>query len=259
MYYFFYKIFFLIFLFFNFFVFSASSGSLSLPATIEEGFFIPDTHWMNFRLGYQTYNASDLVMQFESIGKENNFYLRKVKANANLALVTINIKDRLDVYSAVGSYSLKPEFRRGSNLYVIKSSSDLLYRIGARMVFFEILDFSAGASAKYTIFSATNDFFMINDKPLNSDVEFYLKEWQIDVGLAQKISILRPYIGISYKDTKIKMKHLAFQPDKLNLVFKKKTGVFLGVCATLGSFVMIEAESKFVNERSSTLSLEARF
>lgn len=253
------KLIFLFFFLFPFFIFSASSNSPSFPATIEEGFFIPDTKWVNFRLGYQAYNASDLVMKFESLGKENDFHLRKVKANSNLGIFTINIKDRLDLYAAIGSYKLEPEFRQGSNLYIAKSGNDMLYRAGARLIFFEILDFTLGASAKYTIFSASSDYLTRNDRPVYSDIKFDFKEWQIDVGLAQKISVLRPYIGVSYRDTNIKMKNLPFQPNKLDLTFQKKAGVFLGVAASLGSFVMIEGEIKLVNERSTTLSLEIRF
>ncbi|NGX34864.1 MAG: hypothetical protein K1060chlam1_01223, partial [Candidatus Anoxychlamydiales bacterium] len=194
---------FLLVLYFPFFIFSAPSGSPSLPAIIEEGFFIPDTKWVNFRLGYQAYNASDLVMKFEAFGKDNNFHLRKIKANANLGVFTINIKDRLDLFTSIGPYKLEPEFRQGSSLYIAKSNNDMLYRAGARLVFFEILDFTLGASAKYTIFSSSNDYLTINDRPVDSDLKFDLKEWQIDVGLAQKISILRPYIGVSYRDTQI--------------------------------------------------------
>jgi len=102
---------FLLVLLFLFFIFSAPSGSPSLPAIIEEGFFIPDTKWVNFRLGFLAYHALDLVMEFDEVGKDNNFHLRKVKANANLGVVTINIKDRLDLYAEIGSYKLEPEFR----------------------------------------------------------------------------------------------------------------------------------------------------
>ncbi|NGX40510.1 MAG: hypothetical protein KR126chlam4_00332 [Candidatus Anoxychlamydiales bacterium] len=250
---------FLLVLLLPFFIFSAPSGSPSLPAIIEEGFFIPDTKWVNFRLGFLAYHALDLVMEFDEVGKDNNFHLRKVKANANLGVVTINIKDRLDLYAEIGSYKLEPEFRQGSSLYIAKSGNDILYRAGARLIFFEILDFTLGASVKYTIFSASNDYLTINDRPVDSDIKFDFKEWQIDVGLAQKISILRPYIGISYRDTQIKMKNLPFLPDKLDLTFQKKAGVFLGVAASLGSFVMVEGEIKLVNERSTTLSLDVRF
>lgn len=254
----FYKLTFLSLLF-PFFIFSAPSGSPSLPAVIEEGFFIPDTKWVNFRLGYQLYSASDLVMEFEALGKENNFNLRKLEADANLGIFTINIKDRVDLYAAIGSFRLEPEFRQGTRLYIAKSSNDILYRAGARLIFLEVLDFTLGASAKYTIFSAGNDYLTRNDVPIDNDIKFDFKEWQIDVGLAQKITILRPYVGVSYRDTKIKMKNLPFQPDELEMTYQKKVGVFLGVAASLGSFVMVEGEIRLVNERSQTLSLEIRF
>lgn len=240
-------------------MFSAQVGAPSAPAVIEEGFFIPDTKWVNYRLGFITYKASDLVMKFDDSAKEQNFHLRKVKADGNFGSFVLNIKERLDLYAQIGSYKLEPEFRQNSNLYILKSSTDVLYRAGARLVFFEILNFTLGADVQYSIFSASSSFLTLNDRPIQNDSKISFKEWQIAVGLAQKITILRPYIGVVYKDTKIKITKLPFLPTQLNLNFQKQAGVYLGVVASLGSFVAIGAEIRLVNERSAALSLDVRF
>lgn len=253
------KRFFFIVLFFPFFLFSVSAGSPSLPATIDEGFFISDKQWFNFRLGYEIYNAQDLLLEFENPAKENGFHLRKVKANANLGIFVFNIKERLDLYTKIGSYKLEPQFRKNSKLYIAKSENDILYNAGARLILFEILDFTLGAGAQYSIFSASSNYLTLNDKPIPNDIKFDFHQWQLDVGLAQKISILRPYIGVSYRDTKIKMKNLPFLPNNLEMTFQKKAGLFMGTAASLGSFVLLAAEIRLVNERSGSLSLEVRF
>ncbi|NGX62843.1 MAG: hypothetical protein KR126chlam6_00245 [Candidatus Anoxychlamydiales bacterium] len=248
-----------VFLFFPIWVFSSQVGPPSYPAIIEEGFFIPDTKWVNYRLSYTAYKASDLVMKFDDSAKEQNFHLRKVKAEGNFGSFVLNIKERLDLYTQIGSYKLEPEFRQNSNLYILKSATDILYRAGARLVFFEILNFTLGADVQYSIFSASSSFLTLNDRPIQNDSKISLKEWQIAVGLAQKITILRPYIGVVYKDTQIRMKKLPFLPTQLNLNFQKQAGVYLGVAASLGSFVSVIGEVRLVNERSTALSLDVRF
>ena len=56
------KLFYLI-LFYPFFLSSAPVGNPASPAIIEEGFVIPDTKWVSFRLGYQLYeNYSSLFL-----------------------------------------------------------------------------------------------------------------------------------------------------------------------------------------------------
>jgi len=246
-------------LFFPLFIFSSPVGNLSYPAIIEEGFIIPDTQWVNFRLGYQVYDADDLVMQFNDLAKENDFHLRKVKGYANTGIFTLNIKERLDLYTEIGSYRLETEFRRLSNLYVAKSENDIIYRGGVKLIFFEVLDFTLGADINYSVFWAASSFLTRNDRPIKDDLKFSLKEWQIAVGLAQKISILRPYIGVAYRDTQIDMKQTSLILSDLHLIYEKKAGVFLGTSASLGTFVLVNAEIRLVNERATTFSVELRF
>ena len=253
------KFFLLFLLLFPYLIFSAPAGNPSNPAIIEEGFVIPDTKWVNFRLGYQVYDAEDLVMKFDDLAKENDFYLRKVKAFSNTGIFTLNIKERLDLYTEIGSYRIEPEFRNLSSLYNTKSENDIIYRAGAKLIFFEIFDFTLAADVKYSLFWASSSFLTRNDRPINDDLKFSLKEWQIAVGLAQKISILRPYIGVAYRDTQIEIKNAPFAITDLQLTFEKKVGLFLGTSASLGSYVMINGEIRLINERATSLLVELRF
>jgi hypothetical protein len=237
---------------------SAPAGNPSYPSVIEEGFFIPDTKIINFRTGYQTYNSEDLVMKFDDLSKEEGYYLRKVKAFCNSAIITLNIKERLDLYGEIGSFRLEPEFRYLANLYNCKSENDLLYRGGTRLILFEILDFTLATDVKYSIFNGSASYLTENDRPINEKIKFNFKEWQIAVGLAQKITILRPYIGIAYRDTRIKMENTPFF-HTLDFIYKKKAGLFLGTSASLGSFVFLNGEIRLVNERSTIISGEFRF
>ncbi len=252
------KKFFYIFFFIPLFLFSAPVGNPSLPSILEEGFFIPDTKAINFRVGYQIYNSQDLVMKFDEFAQQNDLNLRKIKAFSNSALITLNIKERLDLYTEIGSYRLEPVFRYESNLYNAKSKNNILCRLCAKLILVEIKDFSLGVDAKYSFFNSHLVYLTKNDKPIQDDIKFKLNEWQVAVGLSQKITILRPYIGIVYRDTKVKIENFSFF-EKLNLVFKKKAGLFLGTSASLGSFVLLNAELRFINERATVISGELRF
>jgi len=250
--------FFIALVFIPFFIFSAPAGNPSFPSVIEEGFIIPDTKWVNFRLGYQTFNSENLLMDFIDSLKEQDFQIRKVKAYSNTAIFTLNIKERLDVYAEIGSYRLEPEFINLSNLFVAKSGYDILYRAGAKLILFEILDFTLAGDGKYSYFSASSEYLTQNDRPINDNMKFDLKEWQLCVGVSQKISILRPYIGVAYRDTKITMKDTPFYQN-LDLTFQKKIGLFLGSSASLGSYVLLNCEIRLINERASIISGELRF
>jgi len=246
------------FLFFPYVIFSAPAGNPSNPSIVEEGFFISDEKWLNFRLGYETNNSYDLVMQFDDPAKEKDFYLRKIKTFSNTGIFTLNVKERLDLYVELGACRLESEFRSYRSLYNSKSNDDFLYRAGAKLVLCEIFDFTLSGDAKYSYFSSSSSFVTRNDKPLDESLKFSLKEWQISIGLGQKITILRPYIGVAYRDSRITIENNYFTQD-LNLIFKKKTGLFLGSSASLGSFIMVNGEIRLVNERAFILSGEVRF
>ncbi|MBN2479850.1 MAG: hypothetical protein JXA94_06445 [Parachlamydiales bacterium] len=256
------KFLFLPLLFFSFNLgFSAPNGNPALPAIIEEGFFIPDTKWLNFRFDYQNYTSSDLMMEFWDVFQEMGYVLRKIKAFSNTGSITLNFKERLDIYFEMGSCRIEPEFRRGSSLYISKSENDFLYRIGSKLIFFEMMDFTLGADVKYSLFYAPASYLTLNDAPINeNNLNFKLKEWQLGLGLAQKISILRPYLGVVYKDTQVRIKNVPFlQNNSLKIGFLKKAGTFLGTSMSMGSFIMLNIEARLVNERSYTFSGEIRF
>lgn len=239
------------------YLFSAPSGNPSFPSTIEEGFLIPDTKPVNIRLGYQISNTSDLLLKFTDQLKEEGYHLNKVKSFCNAGVFTLNIKERLDIYLEMGSFRIEPQFTTNNNFYITKSENDILYRPGAKLILFEVSDFSIGADAKYGYFKSHSNYLTENGKPLDEDLKFLYKEWQISIGLSEKISILRPYIGISYRDSQIKIN--SFFQEKLKMIYKKREGLFLGSSISLGSYVFLNIEIRLVNERSTTISADVRF
>jgi len=251
------------FLFFSLATFlqAAPNGNPADPAIIEEGFIIPDTCFANFKVAYIYYNVSDLIMEFQDPYKNDGYNVRKIEAFSNLASMIIDFKERLDIYFNIGSYRLESEFRKNSNLYKSKSENDIFYQTGAKLALFEIMDFTIGIDAKYSLFFAPSAYFTLNDKVVNeNNLQYNFKEWQIGVGIAQKIAILRPYIGVAYKDTQLKLSNInSLEYSTLRLLHKKNAGVFLGASASTGSFVLANIEARFVNERSIALTLELRF
>lgn len=240
------------------FIFSAPAGNPSLPSVLEEGFIIPDTKIINLRAGYQIYNSPDLIMKFNNICNENEFHLRKVKAFCNSGLISLNIKERLDIYTEIGSYRLEPQFVFNANLYNAKSENNILLRAGTRLIFIEISNFSMSVDVKYSFFKAASSYLTQNEKPVMDRLKFRLNEWQIAAGISQKISILRPYIGVAYRDTRILMNNF-LDFENLKMIFKKKAGMFLGCSASLGSYVLVNGEIRLVNERAIIISGELRF
>ncbi len=255
------KLLFLFFLLFFNKILASSVGNIASPAIVEEGFIISDKTWLNFRFGYENYTVEDLEMKFKDAYRKQSFSVRAIKAFSNTGLMTINIKERLDAYVYLGSFRIEPEIKYFSTLYKSKSENDLLLKSGGKLVLFEIGDFTLGVDAKYSIFSAKSDLLTRNDVPINNEnLKYSFKEWQIGVGLGLKITIFRPYIGIAYRDTRIRIKNAPYFNDQnLLLKFEKKAGGFLGTSASMGSYVMLNAEIRYVNEKSVSVSGMLRF
>ena len=251
---------FLFFLFSSIYLYAAPNGNPSYPSIIEEGFIIPDTSWINLRFGYQFYDSSDLVLEFSDDLKEEGYQLRKIKALSNAGTFTINIKERLDLYTEIATYYLEPEIKNGSTLYKAKSKRDLLYRAGVKLALFEIKDFTLGVDVKYSMFSALSSYLIENGNPIDDGaLKYKLKEWQIGVGLSQNISFLIPYIGIAYKDTQVRLKHVPFfQSQTMDLNFQKKVGMFLGSSASVGQMFLANIELRLINERSFSIAFQIR-
>lgn len=248
---------FLIIFFLPAFLFSAPVGNFANPSTIEEGFFIPDTKPVSFRLGYQVCSTQDLLLQFNDRFKEQDFRIRHISSFCNFGTFTFNIKERLDIYYEMGSNSLMPTFTKNNLYYISKSENDILYRAGTKLIFFDVCDFSFAADINVSYFSSPSSYLLQNDIPIDQNLKFKLKEWQVSVGLSEKISILRPYIGVAYRDSRLSIAH--FFHEKLKLKFKKKQGLVLGSGISLGSYVMLNLELRLVNERSTAFSAEVRF
>ncbi|NGX56522.1 MAG: hypothetical protein K1060chlam5_00765 [Candidatus Anoxychlamydiales bacterium] len=243
-------------------LFASSVGNVASPAIIEEGLFISDKAWFNFRLGYENYNVEDLCLKFQDTDNENSFGIHKVKAYANIGSFTINIKERLDAYINFGSMKIEPYIKKHQTLlYKSKSEDGFLFRVGSKLVIFEILDFTLGVDAKYSIFKAKNEYLTLNDSPIEDNkFKYVFNEWQITLGVSQKISILRPYGGIVYRDSNLTFNNTPYyNNNKMKLTFDKKAGAVIGSSASIGTFVLINAELRFINERSASISGELRF
>jgi hypothetical protein len=243
-------------------LFSSSVGNTAGPSIIEEGFFISDKAWLNFRLGYENYTVEDLDLKFEDSFQEQDFKVQKIKAFANIGTFTFNVKERLDAFIHLGSMKIEPYIQKfQTTLFKAKSNSGFLFRVGSKLVVFEILDFTLGIDGRFSIFKSTNEYLTQNDVLLNNDKFKYIyNEWQIAVGVTQKISILRPYGGIVYRGSELRLINTPFFQNKnMNLTFDKKHGIVIGTSASMGSFVMINAELRLVNERSITISGDIRF
>jgi hypothetical protein len=254
-------------LFFLVFLFSITSssycvsiGNLSAPSIIEEGFFISDDKSINFRLGFDYTISSDLMFKFTKELRNDSFCNSKIACFSPTGSFTFNIKERLDLYVNLGFGKFYPNFFWNNDQYYAQTSNGFLWQTGAKFVLIEINDFSLGADIKYFDSRANIDYFSQNHSVLDSrNSKLIYHGYNLGIGISEKINIFYPYLGISYNQKICKLKNISFYQKKLRLNNRKKVGVFLGTSISKGSYIFINIEGRFINERSLSISGELRF
>ncbi|MBI5345974.1 MAG: hypothetical protein HZB76_02375 [Chlamydiae bacterium] len=240
----------------------ASSGNPADPAILEEGFFIPDTSLVNLRASYELDLISNQRLKLTNFWKSQGFNLKNCSALTSLGGVILNFKDRFDLYANVGYDKINILLSYPNNLYKIESKNDLYYRAGGKLILFQMLqDTLFSVDVKYSIFHARGVKLFDNDLPVPSkNTKFKFKEWQISPGLAYETSLLSPFIGLSLKDTRLRLKSPAFSNRSyFKMKYLHKVGLFLGATLSNKRYFALTIEGRFINEQSCNLIADIRF
>ena len=241
-------------------VFASFVGNTDSPAYLQEGIFISDDSPVNIRAGGSFYVLWDKNLQFEQKYREESYKNLKIPGEGVFALLGINIKERVTLYTNIGGLQLKPKFEYQNDTYSLTSKRDPYYEGGAKAVLLEFGDTSFGVDAKYNYFHGKGKTAEKNSILLQGSPTFTLHEWQLSCGLTQKMHFFYPYLGITYQNADLRIKNVESLPDNvLKMHRRHKAGVFLGLSLSTGSKFALSGEIRLINETSAYINGELRF
>lgn len=245
-------------------------GNPAFPRLIREGFFIPCDSIVNFRLGYEGDFVSDaLLKQYTEGGGRVDCFGQ----NTNSGTITVNFKERLDIYSVLGSSQFSADWRfellEDQSLSVhraqMETLSQLLWGIGGRAIVFQTETLSLGIGGRYSRSEAEPVWLTIDG--INKGVEgseCKWNEWQVDLDFAFQIDLFTPYFGAKYSIVRTRLGpfpvSIAGNRAETNH-FKSRVpaGVFLGCSISNGKYFMLNIEARLVDEEAVTISGDLRF
>lgn len=231
------------------------------PAILQEGFFIPDTSWVNVRLDAETRYVKN--MSLRSAGSTKDLTVRKPQLSGWLSSggLAFNIRERADIYAAFGGGRMEFDFQNAGFLYQGKSESGFYWAIGSRVSLIELKRFTIGVDVNYQHHQADSLYFLRNEiTQLNLDPTFCFREFQINVAISYVVDLLCPYFGVSYNNVKLELDPFSIQ-DLNRVKFKSNdlVGIFLGTSFSNRSLFFLNCEVRLINETSFVLSGDVRF
>src|SRR3990167_6207382 len=132
-------------------------GNTAAPQILREGFFIPEDSWIDVRVGYEGDFVADARLKQTGGGKGR---VDDDSQSTNSGTVTINLLDRVDIYSVLGSSRTcaKWRFLDGAgeiHQVQLETFHDLLWAVGARAILFAWESCDLGCGGRY---SAANHY-----------------------------------------------------------------------------------------------------
>ncbi len=255
----------LLFLFPSFPLSATLVGNPGQPGLQCDGIFYTPPTWWSFRVAYY----DDYIYQERFRDEFKIDDIPRSKSNMKLstfaAQVSLNFKDRIDIYGIIGSSKIKIDDE-------IFSKRRLCGGLGTKLVIFREGNFYFGADFKYFESDQKPIFFVVDGQPYNILSDFRLKyhEIQAAAGCTYAIWIFAPYIAATYLIPKIEPHpHIAVVrlPDfdlEVDVTTKSVTGIkrwgmALGLTLIDKSKASLAFEWRAFNQNAIDVNAEIRF
>jgi len=259
------KIILLFFTMFSFGLFAAPVGNPLSPAIIEEGFFVTSASWVNFRLGYEGNFVSDARMDKKTSGGK----IDNLKKDINSGSFTLNLQNRTDLFAILGASRIRSDWRFDNAGIMSRIELETNYRLywaaGGKAILFQWGNTALSAGGRYSFTEPTLTFITQDGTPQDkgpSRVKYH--DWQVDLGLAHKIDIFVPYVGVKYLNSKAKISNTAIVIDtnglnQIKMRNRDHFGVYAGCTLSNSKYFMMTVEARFIDEEGITVSGEMKF
>lgn len=173
-------------------------GNPAQPSILDKGIALK-YDLCSFRFGYLDDWVYKQKFQDEFTLEDTTPTRTSTELSTYAGILTLNFKDRLDLYGIVGSSRMQIDQE-------IFTKRALGWGIGAKWVIFREENFFIGMDAKYFETNQKPRYFVIEGAPYNIVSNYRLKysEVQVAVGMAYRARPFCPYINATYISTKIK-------------------------------------------------------
>jgi hypothetical protein len=240
------------------------NGSPDLPEMIDEGIIYAQENNFSIRLGYQrdwTFNE-----KFSGTNLVNSKF-SGFSSLMDQGVVTLNILDRYDAYFTTGAIQYKLQQELSSNQNVSYQTDDhWTFGAGGRVLILKYSKLSLGLDGKYQYSYPKIDEIEKNGTTVipNDNSSVLIHGWQIGASLGYRVDIFSPYLGVKYLRQVASFNNL---PEGLispfDNAFKAKNennfGFFVGVLISSGHDFSIGIESRMIDERALSLTLDLKF
>ncbi len=247
---------------------AAPVGNTAAPSIIKEGLIFSSGNWIDLRAGYE----GDFVVD----GRVNQFdqgtgRVDRYQQQTNSAVITANIRNRLDLYGLFGSSKTKAKWRFENvaaetiTLMQLKTRHNFLYGGGGRAVLFEWGKASLGMGGRYSACDYQPKSLSANGVEESVEGgEVNWKEWQVNLDLSYHIDLFTVYIGTKYMEAITRLNGFsvpvsASQTGSNSFKNRDPVGLYLGCTLSNGKFFMLNLEGRLIDEEAVTVSADFRF
>src|SRR3989344_7857549 len=241
---------------------AAPVGDPAYPQLIRQGFFIPQSSCIDGRSGYEGDFVSDarLEQYKQGVGRVDSY-----QQGTNSGTVTINIVNRLDLYTILGSSRAQADWRftdTSGEVHRIELETlyDFLWGLGARAILYEWGQICLGLGGRYE-HAKYDPVWMTVDGLTKSTggTRLHWCEWQMDLDLSYTIDLFTPYVGVKYSNVRAKVGTFSTQiagNDTGTNSFKNRTpvGICIGCSLSTGKYFFLNVEGRLVDEEAVTIS-----
>lgn len=252
--------------FFPFFLLAMEIGNPAQPALQKSGLILEEAKKWSFRLAY----LDDYVyrMRFKD---EFDLTLESttptfVKLATNAGLITLNLFDRIDAYTILGTSQLQIQ----NEAYTKREFS---WGVGGKLLFAKLAKMSFGVDIKYFTTKQTPIFFLSDGYAYNvvNDYKLNYSEIQGSLGTSYKTKYISPYLQITYLISKLKPQPLtalvqypldstiSIDAESRPAVGQRRWGMAVGATLLGSPKATLTVESRFINQNAIDINGEFRF
>lgn len=247
------KLFFsLVLVFFSSFAHALYQGNPALPKCPEEGFYIAKEASLGLRLGYE----GDFVWDRKMTNRTDKFEILE-----NFGTLTATLFDRLDLYASAGGLSAEIRQQRPGTGLEFNSHTGAAWKVGARGVLYQYGNTFVSLQAAYLQTHASLKEIALNGTPLErKGGSLFYRELGASLGVAHKIAIFIPYIGVEGSYAAARLKNLrSIEKKRIEMHSRSPVGLLLGCGFSPGVKVIVNLEVRLVDEKAVTLAGDIKF
>jgi hypothetical protein len=244
---------------------AAPIGNPAQPAIYHTGIVRQTPAWWSFRLSYfGDYVYNQRFHDEFTIGDciEKATY---IKLRTQAAMLTLNFRDRIDLYGILGGSSLKIDKD-------VKMSQQLSWGLGGKLIILHEGRFRVGVDLKYFQTDQTPEYFLCDNVPYNvvSDFHFNYHEIQAAAGVSYRTKYVSPYLHATYLIAKIEPEPLialVYVPAydmsvdvvSKSVIGSRRWGIALGATLIDSRKATLALEWRAFNQNSIDFTGEIRF